>query len=249
MAKVPAYAILGRGRWARRMYAILGGENRRVAEIGETRRAAGEGSDAYRSRLAEGMSASSGQIAWICVLPGPHVAVMIDAALDAGLHVVVEKPWHGSREVTHALIARAKSLGRLLAIHYEYCFLSEVERWRKDFYAERGLSFHGRFFLNRSNHTGMTALDNVGCHLLAIRAYAVPEATVREINCSYQGPHERFAWLERAGQRAASIDLLNHTEPIIQRFIAKLEGSLESGEFPLDLAFGLRVADDVAALG
>jgi predicted dehydrogenase len=231
------------------MYSILGAENRRVAEIAETRQARGESTETYRARLAERMSARGAQIAWICVLPGPHVAVMIDAALDAGLHVVIEKPWHGSHQLTDSLVRRARSLGRLLAVHYEYCFLSEVERWHKNFHSEHGLSFHGRFFLNRSNHTGMTALDNVGCHLLAIRAYAVPAAAVREVSCGYDCPDERCVWLEKAGRRVAFIDLLNHTEPIIQRFVAELEASLESDEFPLDLAFALRVADDIAALG
>jgi predicted dehydrogenase len=249
MSETPAYAILGRGRWAARMYSILGAENRQVVEIGETRQAPGESAGAYRSRLAERMSVSRAQIAWVCVLPGPHVAVMIDAALDAGLHVVTEKPWHASHQLTGSLIERAKSLGRLLAVHYEYCFLSEVARWRKDFCSEHGLSFHGRFFLNRSNHTGMTALDNVGCHLLAIRAYAVPPAVVQEISCGYECPDERRVWLEKAGRRVASIDLLNQTEPIIQRFVAQFEASLETGEFPLDLAFALGVADDIAALG
>jgi predicted dehydrogenase len=230
------------------MHSILSGENRRVTEIGETRQQAAESTDAYRSRLAESMSASGAQIAWICVLPGPHVADMMDAALDAGLHVVVEKPWHASEQVTESLIGRAKSERRLLAVHYEYCFLSAVEAWRQHFWSERGLSFHGRFFLNRSNHTGMTALDNVGCHLLAIHAYAAPQAAVEEIHCGYERPDERSVWLEQAGGRVAFIDLLNHTEPIIQRFLGKLEGSLATGDFPLDLAFALRVADDIAAL-
>jgi predicted dehydrogenase len=248
MAEAAGYTILGRGRWAARMTSILRGENRQAVEIPETRQAAGESTATYRSRLTERIRASGARIVWVCVLPGPHVAVMIDAALDAGLHVVVEKPWLASHQLTESLMARAKSLGRLLAVHYEYCCLSEVERWREDFYSQGGLGFHGRFFLDRPNHTGMSALDNVGCHLLAIRAYAVPSTAVAEISCGYQGPAERRVWLEKTGQRVAGIDLLNQAEPIIQRFIAKLEASLETGEFPLDLAFALRVADDMAAL-
>jgi hypothetical protein len=244
----PSYVILGRGRWAGRMQSILAAENRRVALIPEARRASGEANSAYRSRLTDAMRASDAQIAWLCVLPGPHVPLMVDAALDAGLHVVTEKPWQGSQQVTSALVARAKSLRRLIAAHFEYCLLDEVERWRRDFQAGTGLRFGGRFFLSRPDHTGMSALDNLGSHLLAIRAYAAPKSSLQEIRCGYEQPDERCVWLEKRNTRAAFIDLLASKEPIIQRFIAKVEAALEGGDFPLDLEFALRVANDAEAL-
>jgi hypothetical protein len=46
----------------------------------------------------------------------------------------------------------------------------------------------------------------------------------------------------------AFIDLLANKEPIIQRFIAKLEASLEGADFPLDLEFALKVSNDAEAL-
>lgn len=248
MADQPAYVILGRGRWAARMQSILVGENRRVASIPETRRQGAESDAAYRSRLAEAMIASATQIAWLCVLPGPHVAFMIDAALDAGLHVIAEKPWQASRRVTASLVARAKSLSRLIAVHFEYCFLEEVERWRRDFHPGSGLRFGGRFFLNRPNHMGIPAMDNLGVHLLAIRAHGVPESSVQEIRAGYEQPDERCVWLEKRNTRVAFIDLLANKEPIIQRFIAKVEASLEGAEFPLDLEFALGVSNDAEAL-
>jgi hypothetical protein len=248
MADGPSYVILGRGRWALRMQSILVAESRRVAGIRETRRAAGETDAAYRSRLAEAMSASNARIAWLCVLPGPHVPFMIDAALDAGLHVVVEKPWQGSQRATSSLAARAKSLQRLIAAHFEYCLLEEVERWRRDFYPGTGLRFGGRFFLGRRDHTGMPATDNLGSHLLAIREYGVSQSSVQEIRCGYEQPDERCVWLERRNTRAAFIDLLANKEPIIQRFIAKVEASLEGADFPLDLQFALRVSEGTDAL-
>jgi predicted dehydrogenase len=230
------------------MAGILAAENRRVASIPEARRASGESDADYRSRLAAAMLASGSQIAWLCVLPGPHVPLMIDAALDAGLHVVVEKPWLGSQRVTASLVERAKALRRVLAIHLEYCFLEEVERWRRDFQPGAGLRFGGRFFLDRPDHTGMPALDNLGSHLLAIRAFAVPQSAVQEIRCGYAQPDERCVWLERRNTRVAFIDLLANTEPIIQRFIARVEGSLEGADFPFGLDFALRVSNDIAAL-
>jgi len=248
MADGPAYVILGRGRWAARMQAILAAEGRRVANLPETRLASGEIEASYRDRLARAMTASGAQIAWLCVLPGPHVSTMLESALDAGLHVVAEKPWQCSERITRSLVARAKSLRRLIAAHFEYCFLEEVERWRRDFSPGNSLRFGGRFFLSRPDHTGMTAMDNLGSHLLAIRAFAVPQSTIQEIRCGYEQPDERSVWLEKRNTRAAFIDLLAAKEPIIQRFVAKMEASLEGAEFPLDLEFALRVAKEAEAL-
>jgi hypothetical protein len=243
-----SYVILGRGRWARRMQYILQSEGRRVATNPEARRASGEGDAADRSRLAEAMRASDAQIAWLSVLPGPHIPIMIEAALDAGLHVVVEKPWQSSERETASLSARAKSLQRLIAVHFEYCLLEEVERWRRDFHPGTGLRFGGHFFLGRPDHTGMSATDNLGSHLHAIRAYGVPQSAVEEIRCGYEQPDERCVWLERRNTRVAFIDLLSHKEPIIQRFIAKVETSLDGRDFPLNLEFALRVSNDTQAL-
>jgi hypothetical protein len=248
MGDAPSYVILGRGRWAARMQNILAAENRRVAVIPETRRISEETDPAFRLRLADEMRASDAQIAWLCVLPGPHVPLMIDAALDAGLHVVTEKPWQASQGVASALVARAKSLRRLIAIHFEYCLLDEVERWRRDFQPGTGLRFGGRFFLSRPDHTGMSAIDNLGSHLLAIRAYAAPKSSLQEIRSGYEQPDERCVWLEKRNSRVAFIDLLANKEPIIQRFIAKVEASLEGADFPLDLEFALRVSNDTEAL-
>src|SRR5271170_590096 len=242
MADGPAYVILGRGRWAKRMHSILEAETRQVGTIPEARRASDETDEAYRSRLAEAMRASGAQIAWLCVLPGPHVPFMIEAALEAKLHVIVEKPWQTSQRITASLIASAKSQRRLIAVHFEYCLLEEIERWRRDFQSGTGLRFGGRFFLSRTDHTGMSAVDNLGSHLLAIRAYAAPRSALQEIRCGYDKPDERSVWLEKGNTRVAFINLLENKERIIQRFMAKVEASLEVADFPFDLDFGLRVA-------
>jgi hypothetical protein len=94
----------------------------------------------------------------------------------------------------------------------------------------------------------MPAMDNLGSHLLAIRAYAAPQSAVQEIRCGYEQPDERCVWLEKRNTRAAFIDLLANKEPIIQRFIAKVEASLEGADFPLDLEFALRVSNDAKSL-
>lgn len=230
------------------MKTVLTGENRHVSSVFDARQAPEESSAAYRTRLAETMLASGAQIAWLCVLPGPHVAAMIDAALDAGLHVIVEKPWLCSAPVTRSLASRARTMQRVVAIHYEYCLLDEVQKWRATFFPGTGFAFGGHFLLNRGDHTGMSAMDNLGTHLLAIRAYTVPQSAVLQIRCGYEQPDERCVWLERRQARAGFIDLLAAKELIIQRFISNFEAATNGAEFPLDLNFALEVAEEVDAL-
>lgn len=246
MADGPAYVIVGRGRWAQRMQPMIAGEGRKVSTIEEMRQRPGESESAYVARLASAMKLSGSGIAWLCVLPGPHVSLMIQAALEAGLHVIVEKPWYGSKEDTQRLQASAREKRRLLAVHFEYLVLSGVVNWRKDFHPGVGLRFGGHFFLSRADRN-MPAIDNLGCHLLAIREYAVPSSTISEIRCAYERPDERLVWIEKAGQRISSIDLLQGNQRIIQDFMKKVEAALDGAAFPFDLEFALRVANQLNA--
>jgi len=245
MGDGPAYVVLGRGRWAKRMQLIIAGEGRSVVSIEETRQRPSESEATYVSRLRQAVKESAGQIAWLCVTPGPHVTLMIQSAIEAGLHVVVEKPWYGSKEHTEQLQSLARATGCAIAVHYEYCLLEEVQKWRQDFYPGAGLGLRGRYFLGRSDHSGIPALDNLGSHLLAIREFAVPSSEVADIHCAYDLPDERLVWLERGGQTIASIDLLNHRQLIVQRFMQKVEAALDGAAFPFDLDFALRVADEL----
>lgn len=248
IAEGPAYVVLGRDRWATRLRGILAPEHRHVTRIEETRRASGESDVAYKSRLAEAMSASGARIAWLAVLPGPHIPLMMEAALDAGLHVVVEKPWQGSQFLTKMLAAKAKSLHCLITIHFECCLLEEVERWHGEIHPGTGLRFGARFFLNRPDHKGISAMDNLGSHLLAICAYVVPKSAIQEIRRGYEQQDERCVWPEKRKTRTAFIDLLANKEPIIQRFIAKVESSLEGEGFPLGFEFAMLVAKEAKTI-
>lgn len=248
MAEAPAYVILGRGRWAKKMQPVMAGENRAVSAIEETRQRPSESAQDYLSRLAEAMRRSSAQIAWLCVTPGPHVALMTQAALEAGLHVIVEKPWYGSTADTERLQALARSKRRLLAMHFEYLVHPEVQSWRSKFHPGAALCFSGHFFLSRPDHLGIPAIDNLGCHLLAIREFVAPAAEISEVRCAYEQPDERLVWLERGGDRIATIELLKGSERIIQDFMKKVEAGLHAAAFPFDLDFALRVANQVNAL-
>jgi hypothetical protein len=173
------------------------------------------------------------------------VSLMIQAAIEAGLHTVVEKPWYGSSEETQKLQSLGHAKGRVIAVHFEYLLLEEVEKWRMNFYPGAGCRFGGRFFLSRSDRSGIPAIDNLGCHLLAIREYAVPSSGISEIRCAYELPDERWAWIDRGDQRLTSIDLFTHRQLIIQRFMKKVEAALDGAAFPFDLEFALRVADEL----
>jgi len=245
MPEGPAYVILGRGRWAQKMRPIISGEGRSVVSVEETRQHPSESESGYVERLTVAMKASGAQIAWLCLSPGRHVSLVIQAAIEAGLHVVVEKPWYGSGEETQKLQSLARARGRVIAVHFEYLVLDEVERWRADFHPGAGCGLGGRFFLSRSDRSGIPPIDNLGCHMLAIREYAVPSSEISEIRCGYELPDERLVWIDRGDQRLASIDLLTHGQPIIQHFMKKVEAALDGAAFPFDLQFALRVADEL----
>jgi hypothetical protein len=228
------------------MQAILAGEGRNATLLQQSRRASAEQDSAYYERLRGAFEASGSQIAWLCVPPGTHIPVLMKAAIDSGLHVVVEKPWLCSAEITQRLEARAKAQDKVIGIHYEYCLMEVAETWRREWNRGDGMAFGGRMHVNRPDHIGLPALDNLGSHLFSIHEYCVPRAEITEMDCAYAQPDDRRAWLERAGRQLAEINLLANKEPIIQRFIARAESATRGAAFPFDLQFALRVAERTA---
>lgn len=241
MAKGPAYIIVGKGRWGTRMHALLVGESRRVEYAPSPRREAAESDADYEARMFRSFAGSSPQIAWLCVPPGPQVPLLVRSAMAAGLHVIVEKPWNYSREVTAALQRAAETKNLKIGVHFEYCFLSDVERWRSEYAHRSDLRFSGVFTTSTNDHMGVPAMQNLGSHLFSILEYAVPDATVWEIRYGYDSANQRKVWLESGKQRVDEIDLLGHKEPIIQRYLASFEKSLGGEHFPIDLGFAQRV--------
>jgi hypothetical protein len=241
----PAYLIVGSGRWGARMHAMLVGEGRRVEFAAGLRRESGESSATHESRLAQTFSDSSAQIVWLCVPPGAHVPALIRAAFAVGLHVIVEKPWVHSREETTLLHDAATKAGLKGGVHFEYCLLSEVENWRRQYEQEKGMGFGGTFNVHAADHLGISAMQNLGSHLMAMREYAVPHSRLSKIHCGYELPDERMVWLDSDKQRVATIEFLGSKEPIVQRFLARFENSLNGKPFPFDFAFAHRVNENL----
>jgi hypothetical protein len=248
VAEFPAYAVLGSGRWAKRIQNILSGENRRVISLANTRPLYGESDSSFKQRLRTSLRISGAHCAWLCDVPGPYIPWTVESAIAAQLHVIVEKPWLYSPSETQSLEKQAQASGRIVSIHYEYCLLEAVEKWRRDFFPGTGLRFGGKFTIHRPGNPGIAAIDNFGSHLLAIRSYAVPESSVSEIRCGYKEPSERRVWLEENQGVCASIDFLRNREPIIQRFISKFEAALTGVPVLFDLDFAQRVTKELALL-
>lgn len=247
MPNFPSYAILGRGLWAGKMRSVLEKENRRVTCIPNTRRGASETVENYIACLAAALRGSA-EIAWLCVPPGPHVVWMIRAAIEAGVCVVIEKPWLVSASETRVLADLAKRRQLLLGVHFEYCLLDEMQSWQERFKGGDGRRFGGRFTLSKPDRLEIPAILNLGCHLLAMRKHAVPNAEIGEIACAYNSHDERLVWLEASGQTIDSIDFTQNYQPIIQRFIRRFEGGMGGAEFPFGAEFAAQVAEDLAKL-
>ncbi len=189
--KSPAYLIVGKGRWGSKMHGMIDREGRRVGVAENIRRASTESSEAYESRIAQAFAASGAQIAWLCVPPGSHVPPLIRCAIQARLHVIVEKPWTYSRAETLALQDAARQAHLQTAVDFEFCLLSEIENWRRQLHQRQDLTFNGTFAVSAENHLKIPAMQNLGSHLLAIHQYAVPQSTVSAIRCDYQSADQR----------------------------------------------------------
>jgi predicted dehydrogenase len=243
----PSYAIVGRGRWANRIHTILAGEGRRSVFIEGTRRNPSESEADFKARLTARLTESASQIAWLCTSPGPHVSLMAEAAIGAGLHLIVEKPWLLPHSETEPLVRLATSRHVLAGVHYQYCLLDRVEKWRTQFDQGARLTFSGHFSIERSDRLGVPAIDNLGCHLFAIRQYGVPKSVPGEIHCAYEQPDERRVWMANEGKTIESIDFLGSGELIIQRYIAAFEAGLGGAPFPLNLDFAASTAEALAS--
>ena len=132
-----------------------------------------------------------------------------------------------------------------MGVHYEYCLLDAVESWLSQQRGGAGLQFRGRFMSSKPDRLRIPALENLGSHLFAIWAYAVPKAEISTIACGYRQPDERVVSLTDENRRVSAIDFTANREPIIQRFITRFERAFDGGSFPFTLGFASRVWEDL----
>jgi hypothetical protein len=249
-ASHPAYAIAGKGRWGSRIFSMLQSEGRRATTVSGTRRDQNESWEHYEERWTTALQRSGAQIAWLCVPPGDHVATLIQAAVSAGLHVLVEKPWLLSRENTTQLQQAAYSRSLQTAVHFEYCLLDAVQACREEFSHRDDLKFGGVFKVSAANPLGIAPLHNLASHLIAMRTHAVPLSRISTLECGYQQPDERKIWLDAGKARIATENFFGSKEPIVQRFVTKFEAAIDGRDapFPFDFGFALQVKEQLERL-
>jgi predicted dehydrogenase len=234
----PEYAVVGNGYWAGVMHGILAQQSK-VAVVADTRRSPQETGQDYQARMEASLGRTGAHAAWLCVPPSANTLPLVMAAVNNGMHVVAEKPWIW--DDCQELTAQAQARGLLIGVHHEYCMLDAVQAWRSLQKDGAGLKFQGRFTTSRPDKHGVPALQNLGSHLFAIWAYAVPGAAITDVRCGYGQPDERVVSLENAEGPVATVDFTSNREQIIQRFIAKFERALAGDSFPFTLDFALQV--------
>ena len=156
------------------------------------------------------------------------------SALSSGLHVLAEKPWSCSPAQTEELAGLARRAGLRVGVHFEYCLLDGVRRWRETLGEGDGYDFGGRFTTPTPDRMGVPADVNLGCHLRAVHRYAVPMARLGELACGYEEPPSRVVWVAAPGRPREEIDFTNQREPIIQRFVSLFESHLHTGKDEAD---------------
>lgn len=246
-ASTPNYAIAGKGRWGSRIFGMLESEGRRVKALSGTRRVPNETWPHYEERWATAFRGCGAQIAWLCTAPGDHIAKLIGAALSAGVHVLVEKPWLISREETTQLQQAAHRQSLQTAVDFEYCLLDAVQKWREKFSQQENLQFGGIFNVSAGNPLGIPPLQNLASHLVAMRDHAAPLSRIGTIDCGYEQPDQRRIWLDSGTTRVAEENFFGSKEPIVQRFVEKFEAAINGRDatFPFDFGFALHVKEQL----
>ena len=156
-------------------------------------------------------SSADTDILWFAVPPG-FQDLFVEAGLNAGKHIIVEKPWMCSAERTLQLLAAAGRISKQVAVHFQYCFLDSVRE-----IALRGQEatvFSGAFCISRGNRLSLDPLYNLGSHLVAIKCLYFKNARIGTLVTGYDMPDRRSITIETDSTRI-DIDLLETNEPLV----------------------------------
>jgi len=168
--------------------------------------------------------------------------------MHAGLDVIAECPWLCPPTITESLQVLEQTQQRFVSLHYEYCMLDELQSWQRRFAGGAACTFHGVFSISRPGRYGSVAALQLGSHLLAMRRFAVPDATIGRLDCRYESADRRSVSLEKEGVELASIDFTLNQQPLIQRYIHAFELARTQRLSLFGLDFAARIAAEVRGL-
>lgn len=244
-----SFLILGKGRWAGVIENALQGMGFASTMRGGIRRPHAESWDDYLERWQAQLADEQGDIAWIATPPGDHVPILARAALLADKHVIIEKPWLGTRADAIALVELAARRNRCLAVNYQYLYLEHVQRVAKFRRTILAGNVYCKmcFTIPKPPRSGLTVLQNLGSHLFAIRLFLSENAIVSELELGCRMDNRRMftIWGER-GKKTDHFDFSNNEEPILQRFVRSFVNAVDGGSdwFPT-LYFAHRVYESM----
>jgi GFO/IDH/MocA oxidoreductase family protein len=234
--------VVGRGNWGTKLQGILFREGLLADWPLLPRRTLHENSDLFRSRVRAVLQKSRGDVVWLAVPPADQ-ALMVEAVIDLGRHVIIEKPWMVSHSITKELVNRAQKCGVMTGVSYIYCFLDSVIKQAELFKQAEG--FEGDFFVATDNRLGLPSVYNLGAHLLAIRGYVCPNAKLLNLRTGYNSENTRSVTFYYGSSRK-HIEFLYTSEPIVQRFAMTFLNGITSGtSFKFDLAFSSKITKEL----
>lgn len=238
------YAVLGAGKWGKRIEAMLRAMPRSVNIINLSRPDANSDLSIYTQQLSDSINrdAADADIVWVAVPPGQQ-NLIVRTLLSQNKHVLIEKPWICDKKETASLIELAKKKGLFIGINYQFCFLEEIKNISEP--SKSATGFSGQFTTSKHNRLSIPSLYNLGSHLIAIKCLYFPLATIDEIKTGYDECDKRFIKITFP-ERVYEIDFLNQHEPLIQRLVEKFEYCISANSaFPLNLNFATRVYDEL----
>lgn len=173
----------------------------------------------------------------VCLPNFLHAPVAI-AALEAGKHVLVEKPLARTTAEGEAMIAAAEATGRVLMITFNRRYRGDVQwvkqyvesgalgqiYYAKAFWMRRaGIPRLGSWFVNREQSGGGPMVD-LGVHVLDMALYLMGEPRVRTVSASTHaafGPRGLKGWAGRV--QTSDVGLRYDVEDLATAFL-RLEG-------------------------
>lgn len=151
--------------------------------------------------LAEALDRTPLQVLHLCTPTATH-APLSQAALAAGLHVMVEKPAAQTAAQTVQLAAGAQAQGRLICPVHQFCFQHGVTQARRQL-PRLGRLVHWRFVIQSAGGAGQGAAEadriasEILPHPLALLAALYPSGPA---GIAWSGTHPRAGELRILGE-------------------------------------------------